>query len=225
MLPFGLEKFIQKGKAKFKTFAVGGSGVGTIPVQKNHFIIITGFDYFPFVDGIGDEDKPFNIYQISFNSQKSKNHFIYRNNLEDGDQGLNILLQVWRKNVYLIHEDNVHINILRVPHAENWSTIYATLPSVSQERPQPVEYGQLAAGQPAVRRIDFSPTENYLPLTNLRDDIAAPFYREQFRVDANSANKLSDIPDNDIADYSFPLLNVDYVEFNMNINEYVQASN
>lgn len=225
MLPFGLEKFIQKGKAEFKTFVVGGSGVGTIPVSKNHFIVITHFDYFPFVDGLGVLDELNVIYQISFNSQKSKNHFVHRLNFVRSDQGQQLLLQVWQKNVYLTHEDNVHIDIVKFPRAENWATTFTTLPSISQEKPLPLEYGQLAAGLPAVRRIDFSATENYLPLTRLRDDLVAPFYREQFRADVNAANALTDIPDNDNADYAFPILNVDYVEFKMNINEFVQASN
>lgn len=224
MLTTGLEAWIQKGKAEFKTFVVGGSGVGTIPVPKNKFIIIIGFDFFPFIDGLGVGQVLPNIYQFSFNSKKSKNHFVYRNGLGNAPNFVQeILFGAWQKDVYLVHEDNVHIDIVKFPPASTWATTYSPLPAVSQERPTPVEYGQLANGQPAVRKIIFSPTESYEPLTDLRDDIVkSPGYREQFRVDVNDANKLNDITD---SDYSFPILDISYVEFNMNLNEFVQASN
>lgn len=50
MLYRGLEELIQKGKAQYKTFTFGGSGVATIPVPNNTFIIIVDFDYWHFID-------------------------------------------------------------------------------------------------------------------------------------------------------------------------------
>lgn len=50
MLTPTLERAIVNGDAEYRTFVFGGSGVSTIPVPKNSFIIITDFDYFYFVD-------------------------------------------------------------------------------------------------------------------------------------------------------------------------------
>lgn len=50
MLSQELEKLIRDGKARYKSYAVGGSGVGTIPVQANEKIVITDFTWFPFCD-------------------------------------------------------------------------------------------------------------------------------------------------------------------------------
>lgn len=45
-----LEKLIATGHAKSATFVLGASGVGTIPVPKDEFIIIHHFDYWHFLD-------------------------------------------------------------------------------------------------------------------------------------------------------------------------------
>jgi len=50
MITRGLEEIIQQGKGAYRTFSFGGSGVATIPVPVNGFIIITDFDYWHFVD-------------------------------------------------------------------------------------------------------------------------------------------------------------------------------
>lgn len=211
MLPSGLEAWIQKGKAQYKTFVLGGSGVGTIPIPTSKFIIITDFDYFPFIDNPGHASLH-RIFQVSFSSQKSKNHYVIRSN--------NNLFH-FQRDCYLVHEGDVNIDIVSVPPSLLWTTTYLPLPPISQEQPLPVGYG--IAGEPAVRKIDFSPTESYLPLTKKRDDIAVTNYREQFRVDVNTDNKLNDVTIGN--DYSFPLMNIGYVEFNMRANEFVMASN
>lgn len=230
MLTTGLESWIQKGKAEFKTFCFGGSGVGTIPIPKNKFIIITDFDYFYFSDFVDFPDTlSRTVFQVQFRSQKSTNHFIIRNDvIPIGNPPDIALLAIgyFKKDTYMVHEGNVQLDIVNVPDTETWVTTYSTLPSVSNEAPQPVGYGVLAAGQPATRRIDFSATENYLPLTKLRDDIpAGNFYREQFKVDVNAANKLNPVnADPTIGNYSYPIMNISYVEFNMNLNQFVQSS-
>lgn len=231
MLTRGLEEWIQKGKAEFKTFVFGGSGVGTIPVAANKFIIICDFVYFPFIDF----DNPVNsdniiehsTYQLQFRSRKSTNHFIIRNGAlvgKDSPVFMFSLLGSMKFDTYLVEEGDVQIDIVRVPPVSGWTTNYSPLPSKSNEAPQPVGYG--IGGQPAVREIDFSPTETYLPLTHLRDDLLSNFYREQFKVNVNAANKLNDIvPGNQVENYGYPIVNVSYVEFNMNLNQFVQASN
>jgi len=226
MLTANLESWIQKGKAEFKTFSFGGSGVGTIPVPTNHFIIITDFDYFYFSDVETESDfARRSVFQLSFRSQKSNNHFIIRNGITPVGEGVIITFFPYHKDCYLTHEGNVQIDIVNVPTTTGWAITTLPLPAKSNEAPQPVGYG--IGGQPAVRRIDFSGTENYLPLTKLRDDIASGnFYREQFKVDVNAANKLNPpFTGSHLGNFSYPIVNVSYVLFNMNLNEFVQASN
>jgi len=50
MLPSGLEKLIQTGKAEYHSTVIGASGVGRIPVPEGSFIIVTDVDYFNFCD-------------------------------------------------------------------------------------------------------------------------------------------------------------------------------
>jgi len=233
MLTTGLERAIQKGMAFYKTFALGGSGVGTIPVSKNKFIVIIDFTYFPFVDQPPSESpedfviflQKRSVYQLVFQSKTSQNHYIIRNPIRLGDI-TELSTDPIKFDTYLVHEANVQIDIVNVPNSEGWITTFATLPSLSQELPLPVGYGILGAGLPAVRKIDFSPTQEYLPLTKKRDNIATTNYREQFRADVNAANALNNIfTQQPNGNYSYPILNVSYVEFNVPRNQFVQASN
>lgn len=52
MLTPYLEQLIQDGKAEYREYAIGGSGVGTIPVQTNQEVIITDFVWNPFTDAV-----------------------------------------------------------------------------------------------------------------------------------------------------------------------------
>lgn len=45
-----IEEMITAGQAEYRTYVVGASGTGNIPVPDNSFIIITDFDYWYFVD-------------------------------------------------------------------------------------------------------------------------------------------------------------------------------
>jgi len=45
-----LEELIRSGAAKYRSMAIGGSGVGTIPVQQNEKVVITDFTWNPFCD-------------------------------------------------------------------------------------------------------------------------------------------------------------------------------
>lgn len=360
MLTNGLEALIQKGKAQYKTFTFGGSGVSTIPVPENQFLIITHFDYFHFLDlpegtggapavgsiqlltggtnpinnlqiitpvgvslpfALDTADVPgsqaaataafavlpgwsigvafgagvwtltitstapggkFNgetpsftttttlagsvsnnfaggtfgtltlaqvlsrqTHQLQFRSLKSKSHFIIQENIHidpvigqlnsNPAQFYFNVSGVYQRDVYLVHTDNVQIDIVNVPQPRGWSVNFSQLPGKSQEANQPVGYGQGAVGQNAVRQIFFAPpTQQYLPLTNLRDTLPlSPFYREQYNVDVNLTNRLNhpkNLGNQATANFiwnqrTHPLVNVGYVLVNMNYNKFVQASN
>lgn len=208
MLTAGLESAIQKGIAVYKTFCVGGSGVGTIPVPKNRFIVITDFDFFPFSDG--DEGER-NVYQVEFRSGLSQNHFIIRQPITQG---------AYQRNIYLVHSENVQIDIVNVPSPAGWATNFSALPEKSQESREPVGYG--INGISAVRQINFSADEAYMPLTKLRDTLTPANYREQFRADVNAVNRLNNPQGTN--DFFYPIMNVGYVLFEVNYNQYVKGT-
>ncbi len=241
MLTPGLEEAIQKGYATYKTFVLGGSGVGTIPIPNDRFLVITDFDFHYFCDfpeGMASLEELIlfvqsrSVFQLEFRSTKSQNHFGIRNKLAltvVGEAIVSIPQGHYHKDCYLVHQENVAVNILNVPDTSLWTTVYSPLPAKSQENPQPVGYG--IAGQPAVRKIDFNPalSQIVLPLTQYRDDIApGATYREQFRVNVNADNKLNDVFKDaffEVGNYSYPLVNVGYVEFSKRPNWFVKGSN
>jgi len=232
MLTRGLEEAIQKGIAVYRTFVFGGSGVSTIPCPTKKFIIITDFTYFPFVDFTpnNEPEELFrrSVFQLEFRSEKSQNHYIIRNGLLLGKDspffGFAGLSPI-KFDTYLVHQDNVQIDIVNVPSTEGWATTYAKLPPISQESPQPMGYGQTPGGEDAVRKIVFSAGEEYLPLTHLRDDIVSASAKEQFKVNVNATNKLNDVSKTLQGNYGYPIVNIGYVEFSRNPNEFVKASN
>lgn len=372
MLYPGLEKLIQKGKAQYHTFCIGASGVGTIPCPEGSFVILTDFDWFPFIDvpplpedapatgsiglnnsvlivntvqfdfpgfpslgpvpGIdfssqvntqnainlalaGDPNfigwscnvqyqlDPFNpanailtfiwttntpgavyngifpgffcgdpvapvlvitqafsggvdgvitfqdlldrsVHQLEFKSMKSRNHYIIRDDVSigitgDNSQGIAPSVNVtgkFHRDIYLVHTDNVQINILNVPPVSAWATNYSQLPAKSQEFNAPSGYGQGAVGFPAVRETVFDSagnTQQYINLTQFRDDIAviAGQNRNEFKVDVNLLNILGDptqagkIETFVFNGPNYPILNIGYVLVKMNYNEFVNSSN
>jgi len=137
--------------------------------------------------------------------------------------------------VYYVHTEDCQINILNVPPVDEWSTQYSNLPAKSQEFPAPSGYGQGAVGFPAVREVIFDSagnTQQYLPLTQKRDDLPLipGQYREQFKVDVNNLNKLNDPtqagkPDTFAwNDRPYPILNIGYVLVKMNYNKFVSSN-
>jgi hypothetical protein len=184
-------------------------------------------------------------HQLQFKSDKSQNHFIIRDDVYLFDLSVagavppnNYFLSVlgsYNKDTYLIHAgDCVDIEILTVPDPNLWAlSNYSQLPNKSQEPNLPVGYGQSPLGVPTVREVRLDSgllDQQYLPLTASFENIA-PIpgkYREQFSVDANTINKLnSPIVGINAVKWnrrSYPIINIDYVAVNMNINQFVQSS-
>jgi hypothetical protein len=234
MLTEALQEAIATGKAVFKTWSVGGSGVGTIPVPRKKFIVIIDFDYHYFIDFPTEGEIPNDfslrrsVYQLEFRSEFSQNSFIIRNPLvfAPGEEKQQIVeFEPYHKDTYLVHSGDVQVNIVNVPDAAGWITTYSKLPALSNESPLPMGYGIDPAGVEAVRKIIFAPGEQYLPLTRSRDDIAAVNPQDQFRVNVNAINKLNDVRKEPIGNYGYPIVNVQYVEFSRNPNQFVKSSN
>jgi hypothetical protein len=148
------------------------------------------------------------------------------------------VLNVWgmfNKGCYLVHTEDIQVDVLTVPDQAQWAVNYSNLPDKSQEFPTPSGYGQGAMGFPAIREIIFDSagnTQQYLPLTHKRESLPliSGQYREQFKIDVNNINKLND-PTLGLnpslfffTGRNYPILNVNYVLVKMNYNKFVSSN-
>lgn len=183
------------------------------------------------------------IHQLEFRSTKGRNHFLIDEPVEIFDwTGIQLAVPFfanlggyYSKDTYLVHSDDVQINVLGVPAVLNWAVNYSVLSIKSQEFPLPVGYGTAPAPPPlaTVREVIFDPllvTQQYFPLTEKFESLPVlpGEYREQFKVDANVANALFNPQNNGntLGNFrTYPLINIDYIQVDMNYNEFVKASN
>lgn len=97
MIPTNIEKDIQLGKARYRTFQTGMGGQSVLPVSANSYIVIFGYDYSPAGGGMFRQVsstsvgtgtlqtdnvlKPFETQQISFYTGQSFHPFIHHVNI------------------------------------------------------------------------------------------------------------------------------------------------
>lgn len=188
-------------------------------------------------------------HQLEFRSTKGRNHFVIQEPVvvfplqatpppyqgEGSDIFYAWMTQsFYPKDCYLVHTEPVQINVLGVPPVEAWNITFAPPSEPSQENKPPVGYGSAGfVSESCVREVYFDGaglTQQYLPLTAQFDNIPAVAgqYRGEFKVDVNSLNALQN-PQNKGGIYgnfkTYPLINIDYVQVDMNYNEFVKASN
>ena len=149
MIPAALEKLILSGKAVYQTFVAGGAGTSILPVGKNSFIVIIDITSFHW----GNAGPTFDlaqlnqesVYQMSLNSGKSQNHFIFKGDVTASNtnpplESLYFLNGHTKLEVYLIHKEDVKIDFLRAPF-HPWSTTSGETPPKVSQFPPPIGYG------------------------------------------------------------------------------------
>lgn len=182
-------------------------------------------------------------HQLEFRSEKSRNHFLISEQwhlfsfIPVGAEGQAFFYNVsgfYHRDVYLVHSQDVQINILRVPPPESWTpfTEYQVNQPKSQENAIPVGYGIGVGTLPAIKRVNFlggAGLEFYYPLTDKFTQIPGSVNNGQseFKVNAILGRELADptapiTPINNGKNY--PLINIGYVLVNMDYNEYVKSS-
>jgi hypothetical protein len=178
-------------------------------------------------------------HQLEFRSTKSRNHYLIRENFNifTGEIfGAPPYALFWNVNgyyeqdCYLVHTEDVQINILKVPPVEEWATGYFNLAEKSQEFASPVGYGIGVAGLPTINVLDFNgavfPPELYHPLTDKFTDLPGDA-QDEFKVNADSGRELTDpvTPNAGINNgRNYPLVNIEYVLINKDYNDYVKNS-
>lgn len=185
-------------------------------------------------------------HQLEFRSTKGRNHFVIQEPvvvfpiqaspppIGDGSFFAYMDGTFYPKDCYLVHTESVQMNVVGVPPVESWGITYSAVSDKAQEFPLGVGYGSAGVpSAPTVREVFFDGgglTQQYLPLTAEFENIAAVAgqYRGEFKVDVNLTNALFN-PINRGGIYgnwkTYPLINIDYVQVDMNYNEFVKASN
>lgn len=219
---------------------------GQIPTIKT--TALGGYSISSFFGGTANQStaedwKAVGHHQLEFRSSKSRNHYMISENLNLFQLGQVLQAEgfpffvnvegVYHKDTYLVHTDDVQINILRVPVPTDWTplAIYSPLNAESRENAIPVGYGTGAGGLPTLRRVDFSAggLEFYYPLTDKFTKIlgANNLGQSEFKVDAKLGRELSDptVPTDAITNgKTYPVINIGYVLVNIEFNEFVKSS-
>jgi len=130
MLTPELEKLILRGKASYKTFVAGGASKSVLQVGTNRFVIITDFVYYPFIPYSDVEEgiNPItgevtirniagkNLTQLNVFSQKSFNHFVFKNNISPYSESTALFAgDPIKFDTYLIHEQDITFDFIREP--------------------------------------------------------------------------------------------------------------
>jgi len=231
MLTPKLEQLLWEGSAKYETFTLGGSGTTTINQEPGSFIVITDFKFFPFVDRNRqiNEEHPNDLpteavsHTIRF---KSGNEYYYnfRTNLVrvNGKGSTYYFLPSdtpTDTNCYQVHRSTVQIDIWRLLTPNLWN-FYSIDPVPVKSNELNPGSGYLGLNQ--ISRIEFTPGNEYIPLTSQRSQYTnPPGYREQFYSPIENLTKLNfEIPpaeQNIDAPYYFPIVNVNLVRINENL--------
>lgn len=158
MVTSGLEKLILTGSAKYKTYSIGGSGVGTIQCPNSAlYIVLVDFIWNPFADV--DLAQGTNLDSLTgqlihtMRLRNSKDTFIYnfRDSFSRGQAGsIPFFGGAGRQyDSYIVSKENLEINIFKFSPVKLASFNIDTIPLTTNEDPSPVGYG----GQPAVRSV------------------------------------------------------------------------
>lgn len=249
LVPEKIKNLLATGQAAFKTHVVGMSGSSLIGVGKDTVTIIVGLKYFHFLDiaeaEFRNQAAPFSavydrsVTQINIKSPKSKNHYIVRDNivctrLSSGAGTVN----QWQVNgetnfnCFLVHEDNIQIEIVKTPPAANQAVAISDVAAATiQKSPPPEGYGN--ATQPTAIlqpvQINASIPDNYshVPLSvPLQGNPAGlPISTNSAKFPVNATTALVSM-DNSGAYKSraYPILNVDMIEIRKPIWEKLQSS-
>jgi hypothetical protein len=229
MIPPYLEKLIWEGKANYKSYAIGSSGVAVIPFPKGaRALIVYEFTWFPFCDEVIDQNvteanlvlalsKLVHTLTLWNGKQKAiynfRDTFALNNNINATNYRTPNFCAPTIQPCYYSSKEDIRVNIFNFPR-EGLNTInYDVIPATTQEQPSPNGYG----GQPAVRSV-FLPSGQYIPLGRTADPGAIPIPPGFFPGQRERYEYFGDIDADTVLirpngrGYSYPLVNFNCVE-------------
>jgi len=235
MITTKLEELLWTGEAKYESFTVGGSGTTTINQEPGSFIVISDFKFFSFVDRDlqnGRVQYPENLLQVTSSVNhtvrfRSSNEYYYNfrtniNRVNDSNANDHYWLPCDSPidtNCYQVHKSTVQIDVWRLETPYKWVS-YSIDPVPAKSNEQTPGSGYLGLNQ--ISKINFDGVNEYVPLTTQRSQYTNPSgYREQFYSPINSSTALNfELPPaqtNPDAPYYFPILNINVIRINSNL--------
>jgi hypothetical protein len=234
MLTATLEKLILSGNATYNTFVIGGTEKHILNVPSNRFIVITDITYFSQLntkDGIfvfnNSQIKDFEANglntQLKVFSNKSNNHFVFRNNISvtpfvDADapireqEYLCTPFGSTKLDTFLIHESDVSFTFSYA--GRNLAQLVAATPVKSIAYPPPLDYGKGATAINVKLVGNSNPTGNFYtaPVGTVQKFVVneANALQLMFPVDTNTKIQDTVFPN------AYPLALISYVEINGN---------
>ncbi len=167
-----LEELIWEGCAEYKTWTIGTPAAG-LEVQENEVIIITGFDYFPFVDPEEDVIDDFGnfirriVKQITFADVDKRFNYMARTNLCLAFDGTSFIILPSGSghtfDTYMIFEKNISCNIVNVPPPDDWAgLIFGDAPDESRQPKTPLGFGTFSTPSIAtLQRAQITPSSEF----------------------------------------------------------------
>ena len=248
-IPGNLVKLIHEGTAQYKTYAWGFSTHGFLPVRNDTYIVIIAFQFWHFIDlGFGDLedlDEVFerSVKQIRFRSRKSNNHFVIRQPIRslqlDEDE---FIFDTWGhtefKDLYLLHEENVSIEVINSSEPINIGIASDQAPPKAVSKAPPAGFGTETSAIPISAAQDVSigdgtqaGTMEIVPLSRQFNDFlpAAPFGFSQlsgqieYPVTPFSGSQTI-ISGEGREHRSMPMLNIFYIEIDKEPTEKQKSS-
>jgi hypothetical protein len=252
-----LEKLILAGKASYKTFVAGGAAKSVLQMGTNRFVIITDFVYYPFipysqeaVDRITGavtlrDIAGKNLTQLNIFSQKSFNHFVFKNNISPivDDNTAIFAGDPIKIDTYLIHEKDVTFDFIReppntVPPIANVGLVQTDIGIGNNSVPskgRPLDYGGEGIVSPLGLNLNVNLRNTWDDNTGTTIAQSRPLGNDSipFTVPAVGNFNLLQLPVadetsitqgiNNIA-ITYPVLNVGYVEILGKRGELIQTS-
>jgi len=249
-IPANLIKLIHEGYAQYKTYAWGYSNSGFLPVRNDKYIVIIGFKFWHFIDLLTSQMDDINavwlrsVKQIRFRSRKSNNHFIIRQPIRDianPPPALEFFYDTWGhteyKDLYLVHEQDVAIDVVNSPSEDDINVFAANAPSRTAKPPIPTSFGTEATVPETLVFIhDFSlggggnlDTMETVPIA--KDNTDTPGFgftmranQVEFPVSAFSGIGVVEIGEGRASRLA-PLVDIQYIEIDKEPTERLRSSN
>lgn len=233
MITAGLEQLILEGKARYKSINCVYSGLVTLPVRELTWIVITDFIFFGFHErgaspkGTPVLEKNSVNHFIRFDSNSGQYDFIHRtDHIEtynrEGTPKFNTVGHTVF-NCYQIHSSTVRLLVLRIPTLHQTIINWAAVPRITNEPNNPLGYEQDALVY-AARLVPGGVDSGNYYTNAIRHPVLPlpPTFKNTFGLNVNPETELVQPADPD--EYSYPMIQISYVEIRGEIPDSIKGS-
>lgn len=236
-----LEQLIQEGKAVYGVFNAAYDSA-RLDIPDNSYIVVIGAQVYPFFDVASDADyldasKLFarSIHTMRLGSDKSNLYFTFRNNpYLTYDNATGILYatpgEPIKFDCYGVFTKQMFVEFTTMKWDRAAAVTSAVQPARSENRPPEIGYGTVSnGGLTCVQKLntnDAATPHQYYPLGSVSNVPAGQRALFQFIIPPSVPTKLNIRTPLTVANdlFSFPIVNVYYVQINGNPGSTVKAA-